>query len=99
MGDFNTAWELRDDALGGHYLIGSGLFTQEQEAAVLELLAAIDPTSVNAMPSGSGRAINLAAMQHQDWEPIRDMARHLISVLEPVTQSNRAYFDSLANAP
>ncbi len=99
MGDFNTAWELRDDALAGHYLIGSGLFTEEQEAAVLEFLAAVNPVPVNAMPSGPGRAVNLTAMQHQAWEPLRSMSQRLIAVLEPVTQSNQAYFRSLADAP
>lgn len=27
MGDYNTAWELRDDALYGQNLIGTGFFT------------------------------------------------------------------------
>ncbi len=92
MGDYNTAWELRDDALAGHYLIASGLFTDQQEAAVLEFLAAIDPLPVNGMPSGSGRAANLAAMQNPAWEPIRALAQHLLAVLAPVTAANRAYF-------
>ena len=99
MGDFNTAWELRDDALGGHYLIGSGLFTEQQETAVLKFLLAIDPVPVNDMPSGAGRSVNLAAMQHPAWEPIRGMARHLVTMLEPVTQASLAYFQGLANAP
>lgn len=43
MGDFNTAWELKDDALRGHELIGTGFFTEQQEAAVIEFLAAVDP--------------------------------------------------------
>ena len=69
MGDYNTAWELRDDALAGHYLIGSGLFTEQQESAVLAFLAAVHPVPVNDMPAGSGRVPNLAAMQHSAWEP------------------------------
>ena len=91
MGDYNTAWELRDDALAGHYLIGSGLFTDEQESAVLEFLTAIGPVPVNDMPTGSGRATNLAAMQDPAWEPIRDHARHLLAILAPVKTANRAY--------
>lgn len=91
MGDYNTAWELRDDALAGHYLIGSGLFTDQQEAAVLEFLAAIGPVPVNDMPSGAGRAVNLIAMQNSTWEPIRDLAERLLAILAPVTVANRAY--------
>jgi hypothetical protein len=98
MGDYNTAWELRDDALAGHYLIGSGLFTDQQERAILEFLAAIDPVPVNDMPSGSGRATNLAAMQNPVWEPIRDLAKRLVSTLASVTSANRAYL-GLPDAP
>ena len=98
LGDYNTAWELRDDALAGHYLIGSGLFTDQQETAVLEFLAAIDPVPVNDMPSGAGRAANLAAMRNLAWEPIRDLARRLLAILAPVTAANRAYL-GLSDTP
>ncbi|KAB8172514.1 hypothetical protein FKV24_014605 [Lysobacter maris] len=91
MGDFNTAWEMRDDALAGHYLMGTGFFSAPQESAVLELLAAVRPIPVNDMPAGSGRAVNLAAMRHPAWEPIRDMARNLIMTLAPLTEINREY--------
>lgn len=91
MGDYNTAWELRDDALAGHYLLGSGLFTDQQEAAILEFLAAIVPVPVNDMPAGSGRAANLEAMQNPAWVPIRDLAGRLLTILAPVTAANRVY--------
>ena len=95
----NSAWDLRDDALAARYLLGSGLFTAQQENAVAEFLAAIDPVPVNEMPTGSGLAPNLAAMQHPAWVPIRSLAKNLIVVLEPVTQLNKAYLERLANAP
>ena len=99
MGDYNTAWELRDDALAGHYLIGSDLFTSEQESALLAFLAAVKPLPVNNMPSGSGRAVNLSAMQDPVWGPIRVLAQDLLATLEPVTQTNQAYFKNIASAP
>jgi hypothetical protein len=98
-GDGNTAWDLRDDALTARYLIGSGLFTVQQETAIHEFLAAIDPVPVNDMPTGSGRTKNLTAMQHPAWVPIRILAKQLIVSLEPVTQANMAYFKNFANAP
>jgi len=91
MGDFNTAWELRDDALGGRYLVGTGFFTQQQETAVLELLAAVDPIPVNELPSGSGRTANLAAMRAPVWEPVRVQAQTLLAILAPLTAANRAF--------
>ncbi len=91
MGDFNTAWELRDDALAAHDLMDTGFLTEQQEAAVLEFLASVDPIPVASMPSGAGRAVNLAAMQHPAWGPIRALASQLIDALGPVSQANRAY--------
>ena len=99
MGDYNTAWELRDDALAGHYLIGSGVFTERQESAVLAFLAAIHPVPVNEMPSGSGRAPNLAAMQHPAWEPIRSLSKDLLATLASATEANRAFLATQTNAP
>jgi hypothetical protein len=99
MGDYNTAWELRDDALRGHYLTGTGLFTEQQETAVRKFLAAIDSVPVNDMPGGSGRSANLAAMQNPAWEPIRGMAQDLLITLAPVTVASRAYLGVNTNAP
>ena len=99
MGDYNTAWELRDDALSGHYLIGSGLFTEQQESAVLAFLVAVHPVPVNDMPTGSGRAPNLAAMQHPAWEPIRSLSKDLLATLASTTEANRAFLAAQAIAP
>jgi hypothetical protein len=99
MGDYSTAWELRDDALAGHYLIDSGLFTEQQEPAVLAFLAAVHPVPVNDMPAGSGRAPNLAAMQHPAWEPVRSLSKNLLAILASPTEANRAFLAAQANAP
>ena len=99
MGDYNTAWELRDDALAARYLIGSGLFTDHQETELLKFMAAVDPIPVNNMPSGSGRALNLAAMQDPVWESIRSQAQQLLVILAPVTTANHAYLEALKAAP
>ncbi|WP_146093388.1 hypothetical protein [Xanthomonas pisi] len=99
MGDYNTAWEIRDDALAGHYLIGSSLFTEQQESAVLAFLAAVHSVPVNDMPAGSGRAPNLAAMQHPAWEAIRSSAAGLLAALASSTEANRAFLAAQAPAP
>jgi hypothetical protein len=99
MGDYNTAWELRDDALAGHYLIGSGLFTEQQESSILAFLAAVHPVPVNDMLAGSGRAVNLAAMRHPAWEPIRSLSKDLLVTLAPATEANRAFLRAQSNAP
>ena len=98
-GDANTAWDLKDDALHARFLIGSSLFTEQQEIAVQQFFAAIYLVPVNDMPAGSGRSSNLAAMQHPAWASIRTLATQLIVTLETATQANVAYFKSLENAP
>ncbi|WOB50972.1 hypothetical protein NYR97_06230 [Xanthomonas hydrangeae] len=97
MGDYNTAWELRDDALYGHNLIGTGFFTEQQESAVLAFIAAVHPVPVNDMPGGSGRTANLAAMQHPAWEQVRLLAKALLEILAPVTEANRTFIGSHAD--
>jgi hypothetical protein len=91
MGDYNTAWELRNDALAARYLIGSGLFTDQQELAILKFLAAVEPIAVNEMPGGAGRFRNLLAMQNPAWEPIRLLSMDLLATLAPITETNRMY--------
>lgn len=91
MGDYNTAWALRDDTLCARYLVGTGFLSESQEAAVLALLDQVEPLPVDTLPSGSGRAVNLAAMQDPAWEPVRVSARCLLETLAPVTAANRAY--------
>lgn len=98
IGCYNTASELRDNALAGHYLVGSGLFSEQQEGAVLLFLAAVHGVPVNGMPSGAGRASNLAAMQHPAWEPIRALSRNLLTTLASVTALNQAFLSAQSNA-
>ena len=98
MGDYNTAWELRDDALAAHYLIGSGFLSNKQECALLEFLAVVEPVPVNDMPSGAGRAPNLVAMQNPAWEPVRALSADLLATLAPLTEANRVYLGLRSSA-
>jgi hypothetical protein len=99
MGDYNTAWELRDDALAGSYLVGSGLFTDQQESAVLAYLVALESIPVNNMPGGSGRSPNLLAMQHPTWKSVRLQSKNLLATLASVTEANQEFFGCKTNEP
>ncbi|WP_146096779.1 hypothetical protein [Xanthomonas arboricola] len=99
MGDYNTGWELRDDALYGQNLIGTGFFTEQQESAVLAFMAAAHLVPANDIPGGSGRTVNLVAMQHPAWEQVRLLAKALLEILAPVTEANRAFIGSPADSP
>ena len=53
--DCATAWELKDEALRGSYLVNFGILTQQQATAVLEFVAVIESIPVNDLPCGTGR--------------------------------------------
>lgn len=83
VSDFNVAWELKDEVQAGQYLVGKGHLDAEQEAWILALVCALDAVPATTLPAGSGRASNLAAMQHPAWIPLRVLARHALEALPP----------------
>jgi hypothetical protein len=85
MGDYNVAWELKDDVQAGRFLIGRGFLSAEQEAWILALTLALDAVPATTLPAGEGRHANLAAMHHPSWIPLRIMARHALEALSPAT--------------
>jgi len=78
MGDYNVAWELKDDVAAGRYLLGRGCFTAEQEVWIRALIAALAAVDVQSLSAGPGRAANLAAMDQACWEPMRFLAREVV---------------------
>ncbi|MGR4869681.1 hypothetical protein ACIPRI_12535 [Variovorax sp. LARHSF232] len=91
MGDFNVAWELKDDAKAGKYLVGRGYLNAEQEAWLCALAGALDAVPAQVLPAGTGRANNLAAMSHPSWIPLRVMASHALEALAPFTTENSKF--------
>lgn len=95
MGNYNVAWELRDDGLSVDYLINQRIvqFTNEQIAKMTELSRALHALSNEAYRvRGLTREENLIAMNNPEWEQIRNIAKKLIQVLEPRTSENISYF-------
>ncbi len=91
MGDFNVAWELKDDVQAGEDLIGHGRLNAEQEAWIATLVCALDAVPATALPAGAGRDANLAAMRHPSWIPIRVLARSTLDALCAANASNARY--------
>ena len=91
VGDYNVAWELKDDVAAGKYLVSRGHLSASQEAWVGALSAALEAVNTNALPSGPGRETNLQAMANVSWEPIRFLAAEVIKQLEPFTAVNSSY--------
>ena len=88
LGDFNVAWELKDEVQAGRYLVGSGFLSAEQEAWILALVGALDAVPATTLPAGAGRAGNLAAMNHPSWVPLRVIAIEALTVLSSITAEN-----------
>lgn len=97
MGDSNVAWELKDDVMAGRYLLGAGFLPRAQEQSIEALLQALKPVPVNDMPTGDGRAPNLAAMSHPAWGPLRILAKNSCEQLAAFAKINRTYFERGAN--
>lgn len=91
MGDFNVAWELKDDVQAGKYLIGQGHLDSAQEAWISTLVCALDAVPANKLPAGAGRESNLAAMQHPSWIPLRVLAAIALDALSAATAGNVRY--------
>lgn len=92
MGDFNTAWELKNDVMNGESLLGSNFLTDLEKRCISVLLAALEPIPVNEMPAGVGRAPNLEAMNHPAWLDVREFAKYACIELAEKAMINDAYF-------
>ena len=94
MGNYNTAWELKDDVGAGSHLLrspSSSRLSEAQRAAIVALLAAVAEVPANELPAGDSREANLAAMQHPAWMPLRPKAAALLELLAPATQECKRY--------
>ncbi|EER60554.1 hypothetical protein AcdelDRAFT_1891 [Acidovorax delafieldii 2AN] len=91
MGDFNVAWELKDDVRAGKYLVGQGYLNEVQEAWVLALAGALDAVPAQVLPAGAGRETNLLGMKHPSWVPLRVIANVVLDALRPFTEQNAKY--------
>ena len=94
MGNYNVAWELRDDVLAGQHLlkIPGNRFTSEQVESmrnIFEALQALDESDLSFSDTPEG---SIAAMRHPSWKPIRGLATELIEML-PLSEYDAAVSD------
>jgi Asp-tRNA(Asn)/Glu-tRNA(Gln) amidotransferase A subunit family amidase len=91
MGDYNVAWELKEDVAAGRYLVNRGYLSAAQEAWVVAMAAALEAIDTLVLPAGPGRDVNLLAMQNPNWEPLRYLAAEVVRQLAPFTELNSSY--------
>jgi hypothetical protein len=91
MGNYNVAWELKEDVQAGKYLVGRGYLTPNEEAWVKALVAALDPIDTQVLPSGSDTEANVTAMSHPYWVPARFLAAEVLRRLAASAAANAKY--------
>lgn len=91
MGNFNVAWELKDEVQAGRFLVGRGHLTATQEAWVQALAEALASINTQVLPAGASRESNLIAMNHPGWAPMRYLAKEVIKQLAPFVPVNARY--------
>lgn len=95
MGDYNVAFELRDDGLVVDDLIGQEIieFTPDQMEGMKELSLALHALSDEALKGGSTREDNSKGMSNPEWQLVREIAKKLMVILASRTLENRNYLN------
>ncbi|HCB13964.1 MAG TPA: hypothetical protein DEP36_10415 [Gammaproteobacteria bacterium] len=91
MGDYNVAWELKEDVQNGKFLVGRGYLDETEEQWINALSSALEGVNTQALPAGGGRDVNLQAMSFLVWEPTRYLAAEVLRRLSHGAKRNVAY--------
>jgi hypothetical protein len=94
VGNYNVAWELKDEVTSGLYLIESPASTlsSSQKLAIQQLIDELNKIPANVLREVTSHENNLKAMQSPVWEPLRKQAAILQRTLESATKNNEQYF-------
>ncbi len=93
IGNYNVAWELKDDVSAGAYLLnlpGSPL-TQEEKDGIVAMVAALKELPASLLVSATTEAENKKVMSHPSWAPLRVRASALLSLLAATTARNELF--------
>lgn len=91
MCNFCVPTKLKQDIQAGEFLVGAGYLTAEQEAAIQLAVRAVDAVPSWDLPCEPGLEVNVRAMRHPCWEPIRILAARVQRTLALFSDRNAAY--------
>jgi hypothetical protein len=93
MGDYNVAFELRDDGLLVDNFIGQEIieFTPDQLEGMKKLSSVLSELSDEALKGGHTREDNLKGISNPEWQLVRETAKNLMKILDSRTIENRKY--------
>lgn len=94
MGNYNVAWELKDDASEGYYLIRFPCrkLNEEQKYSIKQFLNELRKIPDSVLISATTEVDNLDAMNHPCWNKIRKHASIIMRILEGAKIKNEKYF-------
>ena len=89
MGNYNVAWELKDDVFQGNYLVSlpGEFLTDGQRMAIKQFLSEINKIPNSVLKEAKSYEENILAMNNSCWAPIRKHASILLKTLEPVREN------------
>ena len=93
QGNYNVAFELKDEILSGRYLIGKGRLNDLEERVIVALASDITGVPDSALTFANGHTPNVRNMMHPAWAPIRAQAASLLALLNTRIAENNAYFE------
>lgn len=83
MGNYNVAWEIKDDVGAGKYLLNaqSSSLSQEQRACIASLVQDLESIPPSVFANGTSADGSVNAMHHPCWVPLRACASLLLQQL------------------
>jgi hypothetical protein len=94
MGNYNVAWELKDDVSRGAGLLtlpGAQQLTSEERDGITDLLTALKDLPTSLLTAATTEAESKKVMSHPSWAPLRVRASELLSLLAATTRRNEAF--------
>jgi hypothetical protein len=84
LGDYNVAWELRQEVSAGLHLreLSCVSWTVEQSEGLKRLVGELEQLPPSVVGQATTREENLVAMNHPCWVPIRQHARALLNLFK-----------------
>lgn len=96
LGDYNVAWELKNNVGAGQFLADWDLLTSQQRSDIRSLVSALSVIPEEILRAAQGRSDNLAAMNAPAWTALRVKSRKLLWELQSFSEANRLWLTKRA---
>lgn len=93
MGNYNVAWELKDDVSAGAYLLNlpDAPLTQGEKDGIVAIVAALKELPASLLASATTEEANRTIMSDPHWIPLRARAAELLKLLAETTARNEKF--------